>query len=275
MKADRSWRYLVAGSLAVTAMFGVSVPGEVGRLSAKQMVEAMIGREQQASHDSVHYTYLSNERSERTKGHLWTERMIETDWGTIRFLLAVDGERISADQISLERTRLAAETADPDVYKRRELKQDNGEHSRQMLAAMPRAFLFGLLGEDPQEIRIGYRPAPAYVPQTMEERAMHGMVGTVVLDAKTLRLRRLEGRAPSDVSLGFGPFATLRAGSAFSTSREQLQDAVWRTYRVETTIEGKALLLKSIARQQTYVHSEFKRIPAGLNLKGAVAIAEQ
>lgn len=259
----------------MAAVYSIAAPAQTEHASAKQMIEAMIGREQKACHDHAHYSYLSDERSERTRGHLWTERMVETDWGTVRYLMAVDGKALSGDQALIERSRLALETADPATYKRQESKESDNEHSQQMLAVMPQAFLFAVLSETPQEIQIGYRPDPAFTPQTMEERALHGMTGVVVLDTKTLRLHRLDGRAPNDVSLGFGPFATLRAGSNFATDREQMQESVWRTASVKTSVQAKALLLKTIARQQEYRHRDFQRAPANLSLQGAVTLAER
>ncbi len=272
---SRWWRMIVAGSMAVTALYGVMAAAQIEHASAKQMVAAMVVREVTACQDHVHYSYLSEERSERTKGHLWTERMVETDWGTVRYLIAVDGGALSGDQVSIERSRLAEATAHPKIYKRQELKEDESEHSQQMLAVLLKAFLFDELSENAQEIWIGYRPDPAFTPQTMEERALHGMLGIIVLDAKSLRLHRLEGRAPNDVSLGFGPFATLRAGSNFATDREQVQESVWRTATVKTSVTGKALLLKTIARQQEYRHNDFQRAPANLSLEGAVAFVER
>lgn len=269
------WRLFVAGSMAVTALYGVTAGAQTEHPSAQQMIRNMIGQEQRASDDHVHYAYLSEERSERTKGRLWTERMVETGWGTVRYLLAVDGVALTENQVTSEKLRLADDTADPETYERRERAANVSEHSQQMLAVLPKAFLFTVMSENAQEICIRYQPDPAFAPQTMEERALHGMSGLVVLDAKTLRLRRLEGRAPNDVSLGFGPFATLRAGSSFATDREQMPESVWRTASVKTSIQGKALLLKTIARQQEYRHSKFQRTPQDLSLKSAVALVEQ
>ena len=262
--------------MAITAFYGVIAIPQTPQASPKELVETMISREQQSGRQSsAFYSYLSEERSERTGAHLWAERMAETPWGTVRYLLAVDGNALTPGQVLIEKLRLKIQTSDPASYKKEELKLDESEHSQQMLSVLSQAFLFDLQGQNAEEIRIGYRPDPNFTPQTLEQRALYGMTGTVVLDAKTLRLHQLEGRAPKDVSLGFGPFATLRAGSNFATDREQMDGAVWRTASVKTSIQGKALLLKTITRQQDYRHSDFHRLPASLTLAGAVALVEQ
>lgn len=269
-------RFVSAMLLLGAAAFTAAASAQGAPSTARQMIETMIAREQRATYDTARYAYLSEERSERTKGHLWTERMVETEWGTVRYLLAIDGRKLPPEEAALERSRLGEETAVPEQYRRHEMQQhEDGQRSQQMLAVLTRAFLFQVIGQNAQEIRITYRPDPAFLPQTLEERALHGLVGSVVLDARTLRLRQVDGRAPTDVSLGFGPLATLRAGSAFSTSREQMQETVWRTSRVQTAIQGRALLLKTIARQQDYTRRDFKRLPPGLSLREAVAVAEQ
>lgn len=190
-------------------------------------------------------------------------------------MLAIDGNALTPDQVLTEKAKLTIQTSDPVAYKKEELKLDESEHSRQVLAVLSQAFLFDFQDQNAHEIRIGYRPDPDFTPRTLEQRALHGMTGVVVLDPKTLRLHQLEGRTPKDVSLGFGPLATLRAGSNFATYREEMDGAVWRTASVKTSIQGKALLLKTIARQQEYRHSDFHRVAANLTLAAAVALVKQ
>ena len=268
-------RAVVAGGIAFTVRYGVVAIGQTSQLTPKELVETMISRECTAHQSNVRYSYLSEERSDRTGGHLWTERMVETAWGTVRYLIAIDGKALTPDQTLVEKLRLKVQTSNPESYQKEEIKLDESEHSQQLLAVLPKAFLFETLDGSAQEIRIGYRPDPGFTPQTMEQRALYGMTGVVVLDAKTLRLHRLEGQAPKDVSLGFGPFAVLRAGSNFATEREQMDGAVWKTASVRTSIQGRALLLKTVARQQEYRHSDFHRVPASLALGAAVAFAER
>lgn len=93
----------------------VMAPAQMQGARAEQLVETMVLREKNATPDQVRYAYLSEERSERTRGHLWTERMVETDWGTVRYLLAADGQALPDEQVMNEKGRLAEEAADPKV----------------------------------------------------------------------------------------------------------------------------------------------------------------
>ena len=89
------------------------------------------------------YMYLSEERSERTGGHLWNERVVETAMGKVRLLLAEDGKPLSAERQAAEKPKLEEIAAHPDEFQRREQAMKNDEeHAEQMLALLHKAFLF-------------------------------------------------------------------------------------------------------------------------------------
>ena len=253
------------------------VPQDTG--SAKQIVATMLANEDVAAQHRDHYCYLSKERSDRTGGHLWTEKLVETNAGKVRMLLEDDGQPLSADRIAQERGRLAGVVADPAAFQRKEqtLKDDEA-HARTMLTLLPKAFLFGDVHEQGDELLIDFRPNPDYAPQSLEERVLHGMSGSMMIDAKSMRLHHIEGRMPTDVSIGFGLLATIHAGSSFSTSRDPTSNSAtpeWKTTLIDSAIDGKAVLFKAIARNEHAEHSEFVRVPNDMSVAQAVAIAEQ
>jgi hypothetical protein len=254
-----------------------AAPLEVG--SAKQIVATMLVNENVAVLHKGRYVYISKERSDRTGGHLWTEKLVETSIGKVRMLLEEDGTPLSAQRIAQERGRLAGVVADPAAFQRREqaLKDDEA-HAKQMLTLLPKAFLFGDVREQGDELLIDFRPNPDYEPQSLEERVLHGMSGSMMIDAKSMRLHHIEGRMPTDVSIGFGLLATIHAGSSFATSRGPTSNSAtpeWKTTLIDSAIDGKAILFKAIARNEHAEHSEFIRVPDDLSVAQAVAIAEQ
>lgn len=243
---------------------------------APSTIATLVQHEDEASQHRGHYMYTSEERSDRTGGHLWRERVAETNWGKVRYLLAEDGKLLTGDRLSAEMARVAGEAVDPEGFKRsEEARVDDEQHAKQMLALLPKAFIFDAPVAEGEFLRIGFRPNPAYSPQRLEERVLHGMSGTVVVDAKTIRLRGIEGRMAQDVSIGFGLLATIHAGSNFSTQREHVGGIDWKTQTLHTDIDGKALFMKTIARKQDATHSDFRRIPDGMTVAEAVALVEQ
>jgi hypothetical protein len=244
--------------------------------AARRVVDTMLTHEGNSGEHRFKYMYLSEERSERTGGHLWTERVVETPMGKVRLLLAEDGKPLSADRLAAEKARLAEIVAHPDAFQRREQAVKNDEqHAEQMLALLPKAFLFDEPRAEGSDLRIGFRPDPAYQPRTMEEKVLHAMSGAVLVDERTMQLHRIEGKVPADVSLGYGLLGKVHAGSSFSTAHELEQGGEWQVALVQTAIEGKAVLFKEIGRNEHVVNSEFKRLPDSISVADAVALLQQ
>ena len=241
----------------------------------RPIVLAMVEHEREAATHRGHYLYLSEERSDRTGGHLWRERRAETNWGTVKYLLAEDGKPLSSERQRTEQARLAEEASDPEGFRKEESKADEDTHAQTMLALLAKAFLFSATQPAGSELRVQYRPDPAYAPQNIEERVLHSMNGTVAVDAKSMRLASIDGTVPADVSLGFGPLATVHAGSNFATTREHVEANDWKTVRVHTDIKGKAFFVKSIARAGDAHHEGFQKIPQDLSVRDAVALLER
>jgi hypothetical protein len=266
-------------SLLLTApLRGVGAGTDVpkGADTARQDVATMLANESLAAQHKDHYAYLSKERSERTGGHLWTEKVVETDAGKVRMLLAEDGQQLSPQREAAERGRLAEIVADPDGFqKKSQALKDDEAHALQLLAVLPKAFVFGDARDEGGYLSIDFKPNPDYQPQSMEERVLHGMSGTVLIDPKAMRLHHIEARLPQDVSIGFGFLATIRAGSKFATTRDRLGQPDWKTTLLDTEINGKAIFFKAIAKNEHAEHSDFVRISNDLTVAQAVALAEQ
>jgi hypothetical protein len=261
------WVIVLLGLLAVGAVRAQSSS------DARRIVETMLAHEGDPAEHRNKYIYLSEERSDRTGGHLWTERVVETAMGKVRLLLAEDGKPLSPERQAAERARLADIAAHPNAFQRREQSMKNDEeHAEQMLALLHKAFLFDEPRVDGEDVRIGYRPDPAYQPKTMEEKVLHAMSGAVLVDEKTMQLHRIEGKIPADVSLGYGLLGTIHAGSSFSTEHLMEPGGEWKDAMVNTAIEGKAMLFKEIGRNEHMVHSEFKRLADNISVTDAVAL---
>ncbi len=254
----------------------LSFPGGAWAQDAKATMATLVQHEDEASQHRGHYTYRSEESSDRTGGHLWVEHVAETNWGKVRCLLSEDGQPLTGDRLAAEKSRLSGEAADPEAFKKAEsARVDDEQHAKQMLQLLPKAFLFDAPQNEGEFIRVAFHPNPDYSPASLEEKVLHGMTGSVLIDAKTIRLHGIDGRMPNDVSIGFGLLATIRAGSNFSTMRVHLDGDDWKTQVLHTDIHGKAIFLKTIARKQDSKHSDFKRIPDGMTVADAVKLLEQ
>jgi hypothetical protein len=267
-------------SRAAVALLGLAVlvwplRAEDSSLTAVQLVRAMVANEDEEGVHQNCYEFVSEERSDRTGGHLWKERVVETDAGRVRMLLAVDGTPLRPEEVQKERDRLGAIMADPATFIRKEqAAKDDEVHARQMLDMLPRAFVFDNVRLAAGVWRMDFHPNPAYSPSGLQERVLYGMSGWVEIDARQQRLVRVEGRLPQDVSIGFGILATVKAGSHFGSDRREV-GGHWRTVHVVTDIRGKAVLFKSVAKNSDITRSEFRYLDAGETIPDAVMLVER
>ncbi|MCU1319931.1 MAG: hypothetical protein JWP98_1449 [Edaphobacter sp.] len=261
------------GLVVSLMLLGSAAAVAQGGRTARQIVDAMVGNENAAELHRGRYLYVSEERSERTGGHLWRERVAETSVGKVRMLMAEDGQPLSGDRAAMERSRLADIAAHPDVFERRELALKNDEkHAKQMLEMLTKAFELSGPREENGFWRIDFKPNDSYAPQSLEERVLHGMAGSLLVDEGATRLHEIEGRLPADVSIGFGLVATIKAGSNFSTTRDRVRADEWKTAVLDTDINGRAIFFKAIGRKQHAAHSDFRQLPDDITVGQAVAL---
>ncbi len=276
-----AWAFAICCAVCGVLMLPLRVQGAAADApmepgSAKQDVTTMLANEDLAVLHKDHYAYLSRERSDRTGGHLWTEKVVETNAGKVRMLLAEDGKPLSPDREAQERGRLAQIVADPDGFQRKsQAMKDDEAHARQMLDLLPKAFLFGDVRLQGSDHAIDFRPNPAYEPQSLEERVLHGMSGTLLIEPRAMRLRHIQAHLSQDVSIGFGLLATIHSGSNFATTRDPLGQLDWKTTLLDTDINGRAIFFKTIAKNEHAEHSDFVRVPDDMTVAQAVAAAEQ
>jgi hypothetical protein len=263
-------------SLCLTALLTLTPSALVAQAyDAKPMLNALIEHEDLDAVQRGRYLYTSVERSDRTSGHLWTERVCETPLGKLRFLIAEDGTPLSPERVAAERGRMAQILADPAAFQKKEQAQKGDEsHARQMLALLPKAFVFDAPTHEGPYLRFVFHPNPAYSPQSMEERVLVAMTGSILVEQATTRLHGIEGRLPQDVSIGFGLLATIKAGSNFSTTRDRVDGDDWKTAKLDTDINGRAIFFKTIARKQHAEHSAFRHLPDDLPFDKAIALIE-
>ena len=237
-----------------------------------QLVKAMIANEREASNDHERYEYLSNERSDRTCGHLWTERVVETYAGRVRLLLSEDGKPLSADRAQREHARLAHIEDHPEEFIHHEQGVRNEEkRAREMLDALPQDFTFDNVRLKEGVWYMDFHPNPQYSPSGLEERILHGMAGRIAIDAHAMRLIHLEFHLTQEVNIGFGLLASVHTGTTFISDR-QIVDGRWHTLHVATQVHGKAVLFKRIDYNLDLKRADFQVLDQNITVPQAAAL---
>ncbi len=265
-------------SLALVVLVALSVaaradgPTPQASLKPQDVIQAMIDNENAASARHERWEYISNERSSRTGGHLWTERVVETAPGRLRLLLGVDGKPLSPQETEQERARLEAIREHPETF----IKHEQGtraeeKRAREMMEVLPHDFLFENVVLDHGIWHMSFRPNPDYTPSGIEERVLHNMAGTLAIDAHDLRLIHMDFHLVQEVPIGFGLLGDVRKGTNFISDRQEI-DGRWHTMHVATQVHAKALLFKNVDLNVDLYRSEFQPLDRELSVPEAAAL---
>jgi hypothetical protein len=267
-------RSLVAAALAAVSAAGLLSAGlrAQSSMTPQQLMIAVVKNENAASDQHDRWLYISNERSGRTGGHLWTERVAETAPGRVRMLIAEDGKPLSPQRQQAERARLERIQAHPEEFiKHEQNTRAEEKRARDMLEVLPKDFLFENVDLRDGIWRMNFRPNPGYSPSGIEERVLHGMAGTLVIDARELRLIHMDFHLIQDVSIGFGLLGDVRPGTNFVSDRQTI-DGHWHTMHIATQVRAKAIFFKQIDLNVELTRGEFKPLPQDLTVSQAAAL---
>lgn len=241
--------------------------------SAIQMVNEMVQVETAAYGRRQHFLYRKEERSTRTKGHLWDEMVIETSDGRMQRLLSEDGKPLSNSQKKAEDSRIAYLENHPDEFRRQaQGRKDDEARMTDLLRKLPTLFLFKAAGSKGGCSRIAFQPNPSFQEESYQDRVVHAMSGMLLIHTADMRLCGLDAHLEHRVTFGFGLLGEVNAQSHFSMGREEVSPGEWKTTRIRVHVDGSILLLKSVSRDEDSSHYGFKLVPRDLTVPEAAAI---
>jgi hypothetical protein len=90
------------------------------------------------------------------------------------------------------------------------------------------------------------------------------MAGDLWIHVKDQRLAAINGNLIEDVKFGGGWLGHLTKGGHFNVQRSNVGSGHWEITSLNVNIDGKALLLKSIAIQRNESKANFKRVADNL-----------
>jgi len=241
------------------------------------------GNNQESAHDLVR-DVIYNELHDRERDSHWEYRsecvspaknvvreQVETANGPVFRLLSQDGKPLDAAQQERESERLEEYIHDPSQIAHVEHAHDNDEAQVAAIMQMvPSAFLFDYVGAPADDVvRIAFRPDPAFVPTSYQARIVHALTGTMIVDFRSKRAIDMSGSLAERVDLGYGLFGRVDKGSSFRIHRHQVSATHWKADLIETHVQGKVLLVKSLSKDQREARSDFRPVPGGTTLAEA------
>lgn len=215
-----------------------------------------------------------------------TKVYIETKEATAGLVVAYDGKPLTPDQRRAEEARVERFLNNPEeMQKKRSQERENAERTLRIVRAIPDAFLFEYVGEEPGSsgvgragdplVKLAFRPNPRYQPPSRVEQVLTGMKGVVLVDAASYRIASVDGTLFRDVSFGWGILGHLDRGGHFQVQQQQIDSTRWDISRMSLDFTGKILLVKSLTISSTEVFSGFKKVPPDLTFAQALALLKQ
>jgi hypothetical protein len=216
--------------------------------------------------DNTHYMYrLTKKKPEHTE----TREMIETDQGVIGRLLMVDGKPLSpADRVK-EDKRLQRLVTDPQQLAQKQKSQkDDDRRTRNMVAALPDAFLYEYAGTKNEEpwgelVMLNFKPNPNFDPPQRETIVYKGMQGTMAIAVPANHIAKIEARLFRDVNFGWGILGHLDQGGSFIVEQKPVEGANgthWEPSHMVLHFTGKALIFKTIKINDDETTSDYRPV---------------
>jgi hypothetical protein len=256
---------------ALGAVVVIVVAQAMQAQDAKQIVQQAVNTQLAADRDdNTHWRYLRHEDG----GNVSV--IVETEHGALSRPVEVNGKPASAAVLAQDDAYIQRFIHDPAAQAK---QRQNGAHDDksavELLNLMPQAFIWKVESETPDLITLSYRPDPNFDPPDMEARVMGEMTGTMVVTSPGHRIKSFKGRLESDVTIGFGFLARIKAGSTFDVERREVAPGVWQIAETHVHIRGHALFFKTIGEQEDEVKTDFTLVPLGTTLEQAVELLKE
>lgn len=252
---------LRSSAAVVPALFlGLGVlplAAQVSQPDALQAIRAAMRSEMEADHtDQSIWTYRDHDITPESDATYLT---IETRQGTLRRLIARNGQPLSPSAAAAETQRIESYVHDPSAQAK---ARKNGAHddaqAAEMLKMLPDAFIWSKVSETPELITLKFQPNPAFSPPDMESRVMGAMAGELVIARNGDRIRTLRGQLTYNILIGFGVLAKMYKGGTFDVERRLVGEGHWQITETHVHIGGHALLFHTIGQQEDEVKTDWK-----------------
>ena len=225
---------------------------------------------------------IANELSDREKLRKWictiekragkqtlTELQVESKDGPLYRLLAIDGAALNPGQRQQDDARIGRLMKDPrPVLKLKQAEDEDELKLQRLLSLMPQAFVYEMDGVKENLLRVKFRPNPDYNPPTYEARVIHSLAGTVLIDADHKRLARVAGQLVNRVEFGYGLLGRIDSGSV-EFERVEVGPQQWKTALINIHFSGRAVIFKTISKEQYERRSDFRPVSNDLSLSDA------
>jgi hypothetical protein len=202
---------------------------------------------------------------------------VETSDGPIYRVIEDHNRPLDTDERRREDQRLEELISRPGAITR--MQQDHlkdEERMKRVIEMLPDAFLYEYQGPvRGDDVRLSFRPNPAFVPTTYEARIVHALGGTLVVNQRLKRMIDMKGQMLERVDFGYGFLGYIDKGGTFEIRRAQVTETRWKTSLVEVHIQGRVLLFHNVTKDQREARTDFRPVPHDITLSAAKQLLDQ
>jgi hypothetical protein len=249
--------YTLAALLAVAIASAAQTPRDLVRQAVQTELAA-------SRDDHSHWLYFEIDKQPSKAVKQW---VAEAKAVTLHRVVERDGQSLSESQ---QRQEISAFIGDSrEQEKRRKSGQHDDEQAAELLKILPDAFIWADSGQQGSDIRLHFKPDPAFRPPDIEARVFAAMEGDMSIDRVQHRIVSLKGSLIHDVKIGYGLLGELKAGGTFDVERRELSKNVWEITETHVHIQGHALIFKTISEEEDDVKTHFQQIASTTTLQQA------
>jgi len=198
-----------------------------------------------------------------------TEVQVETKDGPLFRLIAIDGTALSLEQKRQDDARIERVIKDPrPLLKLKQAEDEDEQKLQRLMSFMPQAFVYESDGVEENLVRVKFTPNPNYVPPTYEARVIHSLAGTMLIDSEHKRLTKVAGQLINRVEFGYGLLGRVDNGTV-ELGRVEVGPQQWKTAFINIHFSGRAVVFKTINKEQYERRSDFRMVSSDLNLSDA------
>jgi hypothetical protein len=217
--------------------------------------------------DHSHWRYLLHREDDKGTQD---RDVIETAEGSLSRTLLRFGRPLTAEEREQDEVRMHKQIADAaERAKHNKREKDDSDKGKNMLKAIPDAFIFQYDGEEDGLVRLAFTPNPHYNAPNRELQVFHALRGKIWIDRAQKRLARVEGTLFEDVTFGLGLLGRLNKGGTFKVVQQQVAPEHWELVSLDINLTGHAVIFKTINVAHRQRLSDFQRVSDSLTLRQA------
>ncbi|HWR13772.1 MAG TPA: hypothetical protein VN577_03020 [Terriglobales bacterium] len=252
--------------LLVALVFGATAAlfAQDYKTDPRSLVRRAIENETREPAKKEYFLFRDNKRNKY--GQLHTREMVQTPDLVLARLVAIDGKPLNQEQRTKEDARLNRLINDPEeLAKKRKEQREDDQRVRRMVKAMPEAFNYEYVGNEPTKngelVVLKFSPNPNWNPPNRELAVFTGMAGTMKIALPQTRLALMQAQLFKNVDFGWGILGHLDKGGDFMIEQGETYPGHWDLTRMKLHFTGKVLIFKSLNIFSDEQMSNFHPVP--------------